>query len=276
MSHRRTRSLPLVAALCCLLVLAACSSTPPRPPQPGPIGTYKLGNPYQIDGRWYYPSFDPAYDEIGIASWYGDQFHGLPTANGEVFDKNELTAAHPTMPLPSLVRVTNLANNRTLYLRVNDRGPFVGDRLIDLSQAAARELDFELEGTTPVRVQFLQLADASGRPPQPSAAPAAPAPMPEVQLARTLPAAQCAAGGSFIQVGAFAEPARAQRVVHQLEAALALPVLTEPPREDHLVRVRLGPLAAPQQTIAALRQLKQIGYAGAFLVQGSNDQIMSC
>jgi rare lipoprotein A len=275
MSHRRSRSLPIAAAiLSAFLGLAGCSSAPP--PQPALGGMYKLGNPYQIEGRWYYPSFDPDYDEIGVASWYGDQFHGLPTANGEIFDKDGLSAAHPTMPLPSIVRVTNLANQRSMYLRVNDRGPFVGDRLIDLSQAAARELDFELEGTTPVRVQFLQLADASGMPPQPSAAPAAPAPMPEVQLARTLPAAQCAAGGSFIQVGAFAEPARAQRVAHQLEAALALPVLTEPPREDHLVRVRLGPLAAPQQTIAALRQLKQIGYAGAFLVQGSNDQIMSC
>jgi rare lipoprotein A len=276
MSHRRTRSLPLAAALCCLLVLAACSSTPPRPPQPGPIGTYKLGNPYQIDGRWYYPSFDPAYDEIGIASWYGDQFHGLPTANGEVFDKNELTAAHPTMPLPSLVRVTNLANNRTLYLRVNDRGPFVGDRLIDLSQAAARELDFELAGTTRVRVQFLQLADAAGTPPQPSAPHSPSAPLPEVQLVSATPAARCAAGGRFIQVGAFAEPARAERVAHQLEAALSVPVTTEAASADRLLRVRLGPLAPPDQIASALRQLRQIGYDGAFLVKSSNEPIRSC
>jgi rare lipoprotein A len=274
MSHRRTRSLPIAAVLGCLLTLAACSSAPPPPAVSG--GAYKLGSPYQIDGRWYYPTFDPAYDEIGIASWYGDQFHGLPTANGEVFDKEALSAAHPTMPLPSLVRVTNLTNDRTLDLRVNDRGPFVGDRLIDLSQAAARELDFEHDGTTPVRVQFLQLAAASGTPPQPSAPRSPSAPMPEVQLASAAPGSQCSASGRFIQVGAFAEPARAQRVAHQLEAALSIPVQTQPPSEDHLVRVQLGPLVPPDQTTAALRQLRQIGYDGAFLVQGSNEQIRSC
>jgi rare lipoprotein A len=274
MSHRRSRSLPIAAVLGLVLILAGCSSTPP-PPQPAPGRAYKLGSPYQIDGRWYYPSFDPAYDEIGIASWYGDQFHGLPTANGEVFDKDALSAAHPTMPLPSLVRVTNLANERSLDLRVNDRGPFVGDRLIDLSQAAARELEFEHDGTTPVRVQFLQLADASGTPPQPGAPRLPSAPMPEVQLVSSQPVARCSAGGRFIQVGAFAEPARAQRVAHQLEAALSVPVLTQPPSEDHLVRVRLGPLVPPDQ-ITALRQLRQIGYDGAFLVQDSNEPIRNC
>ena len=135
----------------CSAALAArrwrgCGS--PRCPQ----GVYKFGQPYQIAGRWYYPEFDPSYDRIGMASWYGAAFHGRPTANGEVFDRDSLTAAHPTMPLPSLVRVTNLDNGRELELRVNDRGPFVGDRMIDLSQAAARELGFERQGMAPVRV----------------------------------------------------------------------------------------------------------------------------
>jgi rare lipoprotein A len=275
MSPRSTRSLPIAAALCCLLVLAGCSSAPPQPPQ-AQGGAYKLGKPYQIDGRWYYPSFDPAYDEIGIASWYGDEFHGLPTANGEVFDKDQLSAAHPTMPLPSLVRVTNLANNRTLHLRVNDRGPFVGDRLIDLSQAAARELDFERAGTTPVRVQFLQLAEASGTPPQPSLPRPRSAALPEIELTSAVPVRQCEAAPRFIQVGAFAEPSRAQRVAHQLEAALSVPVLTESASYDHLVRVRLGPLAPPGEITRALQQLRQIGYGGAFLVQSSNEPIRSC
>lgn len=130
-------------------------------------GHYKVGRPYQINGRWYYPAYDPSYDRVGVASWYGEAFHGLETANGEVFDMGEISAAHPTLPLPSIVRVTNLANGRSLDVRVNDRGPFVDDRLIDLSQAAARRLGFEQAGLTPVRVKFLALADARGRPPAP-------------------------------------------------------------------------------------------------------------
>src|SRR5918996_347663 len=150
-----------------LLLLAGCGSAPSGPVKPG-AGHYKLGTPYQIDGRWYYPSYDSSYAAVGIASWYGHPFHGRATANGELFDRDKPSAAHPTLPLPSIVRVTNLANQRQLELRVNDRGPFVGDRIIDLSQAAARALGFEQDGTTEVRVEFVGLADAQGDPPQPS------------------------------------------------------------------------------------------------------------
>jgi len=153
------------------LLLASCGSTPPESAGsaigPG-AGHYKLGNPYQIAGRWYYPSYDPGYAEVGVASWYGHPFHGRATANGELFDRDVLSAAHPTLPLPSIVRVTNLANQRQLEVRVNDRGPFVGDRVIDLSQAAARELGFEQNGLAEVRVEFVRLADAEGTPPQPT------------------------------------------------------------------------------------------------------------
>jgi rare lipoprotein A len=160
-----------LVALGCLL-LAGCGSTPSDHALPGG-GHYKLGAPYQIGGRWYYPSYDPAYAAVGVASWYGQAFHGRRTANGEVFDRNKVSAAHPTLPLPSIVRVTNLANHRQLELRVNDRGPFVGDRVIDLSQAAARALGFERRGTTEVRVEFVRLADAEGTPPEPSSPPLA-------------------------------------------------------------------------------------------------------
>jgi rare lipoprotein A len=147
------------------LLLAACSSTSP-PSSPG--GVYKIGQPYQINGRWYYPKYEPDYDRVGTASWYGDAFHGLQTANGEVFDKNRISAAHPTLPMPSLVRVTNLDNGRSMVLRVNDRGPFVDDRLIDLSEAAARELGYQRDGLARVRVQFVGIADdARGVPPAP-------------------------------------------------------------------------------------------------------------
>ena len=124
------------AAMVFLLAgLQACGGGDhPSPPRSGPesaaVGHYKVGDPYRINGRWYHPSFDPAYDETGVASWYGDAFQGRPTANGEVFDKNRISAAHTTLPLPSIVEVVNLENGRRLQLRVNDRGPFVGDRLI--------------------------------------------------------------------------------------------------------------------------------------------------
>ena len=118
---------------------------------------YKLGVPYEIDHDWYFPSYNPNYDRIGVASWYGHPFHGRPTANGEHFDMNEVTAAHPTLPLPSRVRVTNLENGRQLVLRVNDRGPFIDGRLIDVSRRAAQLLGFYREGLAEVRVEYLGL-----------------------------------------------------------------------------------------------------------------------
>jgi peptidoglycan lytic transglycosylase len=120
------------------------------------IGTYRVGGPYEIKGVWYYPAVDYNYDRTGVASWYGEQFEGRLTANGEIFDLNELTAAHTTLPMPSIVQVTNLQNGRSLELRVNDRGPFVGERLIDVSRRAAQLLGFERQGTTLVRVKVLK------------------------------------------------------------------------------------------------------------------------
>jgi rare lipoprotein A len=116
------------------------------------VGYYKVGNPYQIGGVWYYPKEDYAYDETGIASWYGPGFHERLTANGERFDQNELTAAHRSLQLPSVVRVTNLENGRSVLLRVNDRGPFAHGRIIDVSRRGAQLLGFEQQGTARVRV----------------------------------------------------------------------------------------------------------------------------
>ncbi|SLN54850.1 septal ring lytic transglycosylase RlpA family protein [Oceanibacterium hippocampi] len=119
-------------------------------------GQYKVGKPYQINGVWYYPKVDASYDETGIASWYGDDFHGLRTANGDSFDMNALTAAHKTLPMPTKVRVTNLENGRSLVVTVNDRGPFVAGRIIDVSRRTAQLLDFERQGTARVRVQLVR------------------------------------------------------------------------------------------------------------------------
>ncbi|WP_420392787.1 septal ring lytic transglycosylase RlpA family protein [Acuticoccus sp.] len=126
------------------------------------IGTRKLGEPYRVGGRWYTPQHDPEYDETGRASWYGPKFHGKRTANGERFDEGALTAAHPTLPLPSYVRVTVLKTGKAAVLRVNDRGPFKDGRIIDVSRKAAEELGFRRAGQAKVRVEYLGEAELGG------------------------------------------------------------------------------------------------------------------
>ncbi len=126
-------------------------------------GYQKLGKPYRMAGKLYVPQRVPGYDATGIASWYGKQFHGRLTANGERFDKNAIMAAHPTMPLPSYARVTNLENGKSIIVRVNDRGPYAHNRLIDVSERAARILDFRHQGTVKVRVQYIGDAPLHGK-----------------------------------------------------------------------------------------------------------------
>jgi rare lipoprotein A len=205
-----------IAFLAGLLALtAACAETqlaihnvketPAAAPAPGPVearpGTYKVGRPYQIAEVWYYPRADYRYNETGIASWYGPGFHGKDTANGEIYNQEAMTAAHRTLPMPSLVRVTNLENGRSVKVRINDRGPFAHGRIIDLSRRAAELLDFINQGTAKVRVEILevesrQLAIAAGAGPEvageaPAAAPVesvAVQELPPVGVAPTAPA----------------------------------------------------------------------------------------
>lgn len=161
--------------------------------------------PYQIRGRWYRPEHQPHYDVEGIASWYGDAFHGRPTATGERFDMTLLTAAHTTLPLPSLVEVTNLENGRTIIVRVNDRGPFVDDRLIDLSRAAADALDMRRAGLARVRVRYLGPAPRGGG-------------GGEVRTAGPLaePVATEPPGLWYVQAGSFADMENARRLARSL------------------------------------------------------------
>lgn len=162
--------------------VASSSSKPAQRSTSAPVkpgGVYKVGNPYQVAGVWYYPKEDPSYDETGIASWYGPGFHGKTTANGEQYDQNDLTAAHQTLPMPVWVRVTNLENGRSIVVRVNDRGPYANNRIIDMSRKAAQLLGYEQKGTARVRVQYvgsaaeptIMTAEADPNPPQVSAAP---------------------------------------------------------------------------------------------------------
>lgn len=150
------------------LFAAGCASTPSYPGKvsvPPNAGVYKIGSPYEVQGTWYYPREQPDYDETGIASWYGPGFYGKHTADGEIYNADDLTAAHRTLPMPVNVRVTNLENGRSLIVRVNDRGPFAKGRIIDLSQRAAKLLGFLQAGTARVRVTYVGRADLNGAPP---------------------------------------------------------------------------------------------------------------
>lgn len=144
-----------------MLGLGACGdSGSPYGGTPEPTGV-KVGKPYSISGETYYPKYEPSYVEEGVASWYGPNFHARMTASGEQYDQNEFTAAHKTLPMPSMVRVMRLDNGRSVDVRINDRGPFVKGRIIDLSKAAAKEIGLDVSGTTRVRVQYLpQESDA--------------------------------------------------------------------------------------------------------------------
>jgi rare lipoprotein A len=170
------------AAVAACLVLANCASSgkfagrvdpkygvssSPRvvamgEPVPKGGGTYRVGKPYTVAGRVYVPEEDTSYREEGMASWYGDDFHGRLTANGEIFDMASLTAAHPTLPMPSYARVTNLSNGKSLIVRVNDRGPYHGNRLIDVSNRAAELLEFKGNGVARVRVEYVARAPLEG------------------------------------------------------------------------------------------------------------------
>jgi rare lipoprotein A len=181
---------PLAATAFCATVLAGCASQPshyafnssrgrgydprlgvyasPRlvddgQPVPRGGGTYLVGRPYTIAGRAFYPNEHPeGYVAVGTASWYGDAFHGRRTANGEIFDKNSISAAHPTLPLPSYVRVTNTGNGRSMIVRVNDRGPYHGGRVMDVSQRVAEALSFKGQGTARVRIEYVGRASLGG------------------------------------------------------------------------------------------------------------------
>ncbi len=198
--YRAFCNLTALAAVAALA--AACASNPTSPPSSsaitGPAAeVYKIGKPYEQDGVWYYPREQPDYDETGVASWYGSEFHGQRTSLGEIFDANALTAAHRTLPMPVNVRVTNLENGRSLVVRVNDRGPFSKGRIIDVSRHAAELLGFKQQGTARVRVTYMGRALLAGQttvpdetPPEiANAVPAAPSGKVDTMALNTVPGA---------------------------------------------------------------------------------------
>jgi rare lipoprotein A len=258
--------------------LAACAGGP----RPGPVaGTegqpssrysgYKVGQPYQVRGVWYYPKEQPNYDEIGIASWYGAAFHNRYTADGEVFDMTVPSAAHTTLPLPSLVEVTNLANGRKLIVRVNDRGPFVDGRIIDLSKEAAAELGFVAAGITRVRVRYVGRAPdpggmsarqqiASARKPAPPAA----SPSRGVELADTASPKRPLPYGRLVQMQSTqAAPAAAASVPRPDEYDYS----SAPKRLNPYSQLARAPLTAAAETAAA--PVSAAAYSTAGLAKAS-------
>ncbi len=291
-----TRFHKLIAPLAVLVLLSACGSTPEK----GRLGrgeaTYKVGQPYQIKGEWYYPKEDYSYDETGIASWYGDDFHDQRTANGEIYNKNELTAAHKTLPMPSLARVTNLDNGRSVVVRINDRGPFSGARIIDVSQRSAQLLGFEAQGTAKVRVSVLSdeskaIADAMRRYGNEVSVAQAPAPQPAVLMAapvavkniepvvstpetrrelletKPLPiAVQLPVTGNanlYVQAGAFTVPENAQRLRQKLSRLAPTTISTVLVNGRTFYRVRLGPVPDVARADELLNKVKRDGVANA-------------
>ncbi len=265
-------------------LLAACSTfgggrgggAIPVVNDPAPIvsGTMR---PYQVRGRWYTPKEQPNYEEVGMASWYGDAFNGRPTSTGERFNMHELTAAHKTLPLPGLVEVTNLDNGRRVVVRINDRGPFVDGRIIDLSRGAAQELGMISQGVGRVRVRYLGQAPRLGggvvlqqAEARPARTPPASQPVPYTAVAAAPPppvvasSAVAQTGGMWVQAGAFADPRAARRIAQRLGDRATVQPTNSGGRE--LYRVVVGPWEDATAAESARQAVVARGYADALLI----------
>ncbi|MGE0668963.1 MAG: septal ring lytic transglycosylase RlpA family protein [Sphingomonadales bacterium] len=269
-----------MAAACALLAACAAQPKKPAPTYTGPVapskpppaaadvppwgkapvpsgkgGIYKVGNPYVINGVTYVPREDPTYSETGIASWYGPQFHGERTANGEIFDMELVSAAHRTLPMPSLVRVTNLENGRTMVVRLNDRGPYARGRIIDMSKKAAELLGFQGAGTAMVRVEYV------GRAPLEEGAPV------QVAVRQEAPKKlQAEPKGIYVQAGAFGNPDNASRLRDRLGIVGPARIHKAVVNGAEFYRVRLGPFADVDDADLALAQVIGLGEVNALIV----------
>ncbi len=305
MNKARPGSLPALAGIIALsLALSGCSTKKldpfagtgsPKYTKSGHIpkggGRRHVGKPYTVAGRTFHPTEHPRPVQIGVASWYGPKFHRRKTSNGEWFDMNYLTAAHPTMPLPSYARVTNLSNGRSVVVRVNDRGPFVGTRIMDLSKAAARRLGYLRKGKTRVKVEYLGPAplgddraklahlnrlNASHPSRQTMIAAVKGQSAPQVQVARATPrpvvhpAADSASAGYYVQVASFADPQNARAARAELSAIGPVEVKPVDVADARYWRVRLGPLASRADAESLLGQVAKQGHSDARIVLARN------
>ncbi len=240
------------------IFLAGCAErTPPpptKPPYPVTEGTVRTQRPYQIKGIWYYPiPTAQGYVEDGLASWYGPGFHGKPTSTGEPYDVNAMTAAHKTLPMGTHVKVTNLENGKSTILRINDRGPFVSGRIIDLSGAAAGELDTKHRGLARVRVEAVQVAQEEHR----GAA--------TYWRAENVPSLRY--GDFTIQIGAFTDQNNAYRLENRMRSDYNA-VRIQPAMTDigSVFRVQVGKYNDIVEAEKELQRLRRSGFHDAFVV----------
>lgn len=301
------RAAPRALLLLSAIVLAACAHAPRAPnpaapsmlpaqpadiagipePVPRPEPRSASGNPpfYDVAGHRYIVLASAAgYHERGVASWYGTDFHGLRTATGERYDMFAMTAAHKTLPIPCYARVTNLSNGRSVVVRINDRGPFVATRIIDLSYTAAAKLDMIRSGTAFVEVEALTPATAPAAATLPattaaasaasvgvSSVPPVTAPLPPVAPAAATPAATATTtvmGHFYIQIGAYSQQANANRAAQRLRDAGLERVFTLSPSADQpLQRVRIGPISSVQEFDQLIARLSALGFPEARLAQ---------
>ncbi len=286
------------ALFCALLSLGACATTEQQVQMSNgqsyqmyninssieAKGAYKIGNPYEINGVWYYPKEDYSYVAEGIASWYGPDFHNGITANGEVYDMHGLTAAHPTLPLPTMVRVTNKENGRSLIVRVNDRGPFVNDRIIDVSKRASQLLGFSEQGTAAVKVEVLaeqskalkeelrqkglvsswggdnkniDSAQNQGKKLE----------VTDIKTQTLVTPALVMAKDFYVQVGVYGEYANAKKVKNQFNALAPVEIYQITRNNKPLYRVRLGAFSSLSEAQNALNQVKLKKYYDAHIVE---------
>lgn len=299
----------------CVFLISACAETqfaahvaknlPGEQPKQQE-GNFKVGTPYKVDGQWYTPQETYKFTETGIASWYGPGFNGKRTANGEKFDKNELTAAHRTLQMPSLVRVTNLENGRSLVVRVNDRGPFKRGRVMDVSERAAELLGFKGKGTAKVRLDLLAdeskaMAMAARRGEQTEGMevamndPRHPAPMTGFQPASYQPPGAIQSeqlapavpshlrdgeifpdpvvsqfpvmpSNIYVQTGSFSDKANADRLASNLRSTGQVQVVPAFVKGRQFYRVRLGPVSSVEKADSLLSQLVSTGNKESIIV----------
>ena len=298
--QKLARGLSTLGAILIAAILSNCAETEQTKQSPQPGAGYKIGNPYQIKGVWYHPKVDYQYTETGIASWYGPNFHGKPTANGEVFDMNEVSAAHRTLPLPSMVLVTNLDNGRSLKMRVNDRGPFARERIVDVSRRSAQLLGFQRAGTAHVRVEIVadesrqlalhpkgapQQVEVAGEPlPQPTDTSPEPATASVVVIREEpvllggsdqamatpegsiVPIRAVAPSQLYVQAGAYSRFDNADRVRAQLSGLGPVDIHPFQVGARRLYRVRLGPLSSSDEADRLLAETVRAGYPGSHIV----------
>lgn len=248
----------------------------------GQGGVYKIGKPYKIKGTTYYPREDYNYSEVGIASWYGSDFHNRRTANGEKYDMNTLTAAHRTLPLPSIVRVTNLENGRSLVLRVNDRGPYAKNRIIDISKRGAQLLGYQVQGTAKVKVEVLakeskalkaallgQKVEETKIASQ-SVAPASSNKTLVIynsETANKITKSHAAESNYYVQAGSFSQMSSASGLKEKLVKFGKAKVAQAKVNGKNFYRVRIGPFSFKEEAEVTLAKVKNYGIQNASVVR---------